>query len=47
MTIVGLVPPMLDRETGSLLVDGGYVNNAPADVMRMQGVGTGESKGVW
>ncbi len=29
---MGLLPPLYD--TGSLLVDGGYVNNLPVDVMR-------------
>lgn len=33
MTIMGLLPPMLDVD-GSILVDGGYVNNLPVDVMR-------------
>jgi lysophospholipid hydrolase len=32
MTVMGLLPPLYDR--GRLLVDGGYVNNLPADVMR-------------
>ncbi|GAB4820172.1 hypothetical protein N2152v2_007218 [Parachlorella kessleri] len=38
MTIVGLVPPVY--EEGDLLVDGGYLNNIPVDVMRSLGVGT-------
>ena len=38
MTIVGLVPPVY--ENGELLVDGGYLNNAPIDVMRAKGVAT-------
>ncbi len=29
---MGLIPPVFDN--GSLLVDGGYVNNLPIDVMR-------------
>eukprot|EP01138_Halocafeteria_seosinensis_P004234 gb/GECG01004330.1/.p1 GENE.gb/GECG01004330.1/~~gb/GECG01004330.1/.p1 ORF type:complete len:1590 (+),score=184.72 gb/GECG01004330.1/:1-4770(+) len=33
MTVMGLLPPMLDVD-GSILVDGGYVNNLPVDVMR-------------
>ena len=38
MTLVGLVPPVY--ENGELLVDGGYLNNAPIDVMRAKGVAT-------
>lgn len=38
MTIVGLLPPMF--EGGDLLVDGGYMNNLPVDVMRSLGVDT-------
>lgn len=38
MTIVGLLPPMV--EGGELLVDGGYMNNLPVDVMRSMGVDT-------
>lgn len=38
MTIVGLVPPVY--HAGDLLVDGGYLNNIPVDVMRGLGVGT-------
>ncbi|KAK9814559.1 hypothetical protein WJX72_007850 [[Myrmecia] bisecta] len=38
MTIVGLVPPVY--EDGDLLVDGGYLNNIPVDVMRSMGVET-------
>jgi lysophospholipid hydrolase len=34
MTLASFLPPIYDRETGDLLVDGGYVNNLPADVMR-------------
>ena len=40
MTITGLLPPMLDTAPAAagggcdLLVDGGYVNNLPVDVMR-------------
>lgn len=33
MTIVGLLPPVW--ENGCLLVDGGYMNNMPVDVMRL------------
>jgi len=32
MTLIGLIPPMWDK--GDLLVDGGYANNLPVDVMR-------------
>eukprot|EP00798_Chlamydomonas_sp_ICE-L_P019927 gene19927-26631_t len=38
MTIVGLLPPVFDD--GDLLVDGGYMNNIPVDVMRSLGVET-------
>ncbi|KAL6769235.1 hypothetical protein ACKKBG_A18025 [Auxenochlorella protothecoides x Auxenochlorella symbiontica] len=38
MTIVGLVPPVF--HAGDLLVDGGYLNNIPVDVMHGLGVGT-------
>jgi lysophospholipid hydrolase len=34
MTVVGLLPPVYDD--GDLLVDGGYLNNIPIDVMRTQ-----------
>src|SRR3990167_9589727 len=37
MSLVGFVPPLCDDDD-SLLVDGGYVNNLPADVMRSFGV---------
>ena len=32
MTVLGLLPPVYDR--GELLVDGGYLNSIPVDVMR-------------
>jgi len=38
MTIVGMVPPVYYK--GDLLVDGGYMNNIPVDVMRSMGVDT-------
>jgi predicted acylesterase/phospholipase RssA len=38
MTIVGMVPPVI-RE-GDMLVDGGYLNNLPVDVMHSLGVHT-------
>ena len=36
MSLVGFLPPICDTD-GSYLVDGGYVNNLPADVMRSLG----------
>ena len=39
MTIVGLLPPVYEEGEG-LLVDGGYMNNIPVDVMRSMGVDT-------
>ena len=38
MTLVNFLPPVFDK--GELLVDGGYVNNLPADVMSSLGVNT-------
>ncbi|EKX48054.1 hypothetical protein GUITHDRAFT_106135 [Guillardia theta CCMP2712] len=38
MTLIGFLPPVWDR--GDLLVDGGYVNNLPADIMTQYGVDT-------
>ena len=38
MTLVNFLPPIYDN--GELLVDGGYVNNLPADVMSSLGVNT-------
>lgn len=35
MTIVGLVPPVFEQ--GDLLIDGGYLNNIPVDVMHQKG----------
>lgn len=38
MTVVGLTPPVY--HDGTILVDGGYVNNLPVDIMRLEsGVG--------
>ncbi|XP_050441996.1 neuropathy target esterase sws-like isoform X2 [Adelges cooleyi] len=37
MSIAGLLPPICDSDDGHLLIDGSYVNNLPADVMRSQG----------
>lgn len=39
MSLVGFVPPICNHD-GSLLVDGGYTNNIPADVMRSMGINT-------
>ncbi len=48
MTVIGLLPPIVDASqasvstggsgsgTGHLLVDGGYLNNLPADIMAQQ-----------
>ncbi|KAL1400961.1 hypothetical protein pipiens_007005 [Culex pipiens pipiens] len=37
MSLSGYMPPLCDPKDGHLLLDGGYVNNLPADVMRGQG----------
>ncbi|XP_045168122.2 patatin-like phospholipase domain-containing protein 7 isoform X1 [Mercenaria mercenaria] len=37
MTLAGYLPPLCDPIDGHLLLDGGYVNNLPADVMRTFG----------
>ena len=34
MTVLGLLPPVVDEATGDVLVDGGYLNPIPVDVMR-------------
>ena len=34
MTILGMLPPVRDEHTGDLLVDGGYLNAIPVDVLR-------------
>jgi predicted acylesterase/phospholipase RssA len=34
MSLAGYLPPLCDPEDGNLLLDGGYVNNLPADVMK-------------
>lgn len=34
MSLAGYLPPLCDPMDGHLLLDGGYVNNLPADVMR-------------
>jgi len=37
MSLSGYMPPLCDPTDGHLLLDGGYVNNLPADVMRSRG----------
>ncbi|CCD61723.1 Patatin-like phospholipase domain-containing protein ZK370.4 [Caenorhabditis elegans] len=37
MSLAGYLPPLCDPQDGHLLLDGGYVNNVPADVMRNLG----------
>uniref|UniRef100_A0A914WFW7 lysophospholipase n=1 Tax=Plectus sambesii TaxID=2011161 RepID=A0A914WFW7_9BILA len=37
MSLAGYLPPLCDPIDGHLLLDGGYVNNLPADVMRSLG----------
>ncbi|CAH0722214.1 unnamed protein product, partial [Brenthis ino] len=37
MSLSGYMPPLCDPVDGHLLLDGGYVNNLPADVMRSFG----------
>ncbi|CAD6188466.1 unnamed protein product [Caenorhabditis auriculariae] len=37
MSLAGYLPPLCDPHDGHLLLDGGYVNNLPADVMRNLG----------
>eukprot|EP00899_Mesostigma_viride_P014018 jgi/Mesvir1/22617/Mv14061-RA.1 len=39
MTVLGLLPPMMDAN-GHLLVDGGYVDNIPVNIIRRMGVKT-------
>lgn len=34
MSLAGYLPPLCDPIDGHLLLDGGYVNNLPADVMK-------------
>ncbi|CAH1787531.1 unnamed protein product, partial [Owenia fusiformis] len=40
MSLAGYLPPLCDPTDGHLLLDGGYVNNLPADVMRARGAQT-------
>uniref|UniRef100_A0A0N5AG90 Cyclic nucleotide-binding domain-containing protein n=1 Tax=Syphacia muris TaxID=451379 RepID=A0A0N5AG90_9BILA len=37
MSLAGYLPPLCDPIDGHLLLDGGYVNNLPADVMKTMG----------
>ncbi|KAK0159924.1 hypothetical protein PV328_007384 [Microctonus aethiopoides] len=37
MSLSGYMPPLCDPTDGHLLLDGGYVNNLPADIMLRQG----------
>jgi len=37
MSVANYVPPMCDPKDGHLLLDGAYINNLPADIMRSQG----------
>jgi len=37
MSLAGYMPPLCDPHDGHLLLDGGYVNNLPADIMRARG----------
>ncbi|KAG8540212.1 hypothetical protein GDO81_019679 [Engystomops pustulosus] len=37
MSLSGYMPPMCDPKDGHLLMDGGYINNLPADVARSMG----------
>lgn len=37
MSLAGYMPPLCDPHDGHLLLDGGYVNNLPADIMRIKG----------
>merc|ERR1711931_370532 len=34
MSLAGYMPPLCDPADGHLLLDGGYVNNLPADIMK-------------
>jgi len=37
MSLAGYMPPLCDPSDGHLLLDGGYVNNLPADIMHKRG----------
>ena len=34
MSLAGYMPPICDPLDGALILDGGYVNNLPVDIMR-------------
>uniref|UniRef100_A0A671PHZ6 lysophospholipase n=1 Tax=Sinocyclocheilus anshuiensis TaxID=1608454 RepID=A0A671PHZ6_9TELE len=40
MTLSGYLPPLCDPKDGNLLMDGGYINNLPADIARNMGTKT-------
>ncbi|XP_042304291.1 patatin-like phospholipase domain-containing protein 6 isoform X3 [Sceloporus undulatus] len=40
MTLSGYLPPLCDPKDGNLLMDGGYINNLPADIARNMGAKT-------
>ena len=40
MSLAGYMPPLCDPADGHLLLDGGYVNNLPADIMHKRGDNT-------
>lgn len=40
MSLSGYLPPLCDPIDGHLLLDGGYVNNLPADIMKVMGAQT-------
>uniref|UniRef100_A0A8V5H089 Uncharacterized protein n=1 Tax=Melopsittacus undulatus TaxID=13146 RepID=A0A8V5H089_MELUD len=40
MTLSGYLPPLCDPKDGNLLMDGGYINNLPADIARSMGAKT-------
>ena len=37
LSVIGYLPPLCDPRDGHLLLDGGYTNNLPADIMRSRG----------
>ena len=56
MSLAGYLPPLCDPVDGHLLLDGGYVNNLPADIMHKRGAkhilavdvgATDEVRGAW
>uniref|UniRef100_A0A671NQ53 Neuropathy target esterase-like n=1 Tax=Sinocyclocheilus anshuiensis TaxID=1608454 RepID=A0A671NQ53_9TELE len=40
MTLSGYLPPLCDPKDGNLLMDGGYINNLPADIAHNMGTKT-------